>query len=101
MMFLMDLLAPPIPAGKRSEVDKLLTELLRIGQTDDFLSEHPSTTFNRDCRHIRARQIGARLDEIGGIKLMAYVHRQVKRKLGKILGEHLEAAWHNVGPWLY
>ena len=101
MIFLSDLLFPPIPAGKRAEVDKLLAELLRIGRTDDFLSERPGGQFNVECRHIRTRLIGARLDEMGGIKLMAYVHRQVRRKLGRLLGEHLEAAWEKVGPWRY
>jgi hypothetical protein len=101
MNFLIDLLAPPIPSGKRAEVEKLLAELYRIGQAEDFLSEHPGAAYNRDCRHIRTRQIGARLDELGGINLMSYIHRKVKRKLGKMLGEHLEAAWHDVGPWRY
>ncbi len=101
MNFLMDLIAPPIPAGRRAEVEKLLAELIRIGQTEDFLSEHPGLAYNRDCRHIRTRQIGTRLDELGGLNLMAYVYRQVKRKLGKILAEHLEAAWDMVGPWRY
>jgi hypothetical protein len=101
MIFLLDLIAPPIPPGSRAEVQKIMAELLRIGQTEDFLSEHPGLAYNRDCRHIRTRQLGARLDELGGIQLMGYVHRQVRRKLGKILGEHLEAAWHQVGEWLY
>ena len=101
MTFILDLIAPPIPTGARPEVEKLLAELLRIGQTEDFLSERPGLSYNRDCRHVRTRQIGARLDELGGLNLMAYVHRQVKRKLGKILGEHLEAAWDKVGPWRY
>jgi hypothetical protein len=101
MEFIMDLIAPPIPSGKRPEVEKMLAELLRIGQTEDFLSERPGGSYNRDCRHIRTCQIGARLHEIGGINLMGYVHRQVKRKLGKTLGEHLEAAWDRVGDWRY
>jgi hypothetical protein len=101
MIFLMDLIAPPIPSGKRAEVEKMLAELYRIGQAEDFLSEHPGAAFNKDCRHIRTRQIGARLDELGGINLMGYIHRKVKRKLGKMLGEHLEAAWDHVGPWRY
>ncbi len=100
MSFLRDLiLGAPCPPGHKKEVDRLLKELLRIGRTDDFLSERPGQSFNLQCRHIRAREIGKRLDEIGGISLMEYAYQRVNKQLGSTLGEHLDFAWREVGSW--
>jgi hypothetical protein len=100
-VFFQDLLAiSPCQSHYRPEVARLTDELIRIGQTDDFLSERPGPPFNMQCRHIRARQIGQRLDELGGLKLMAYVYRRTKRKAGKALGSHLEYCWTEVGRWV-
>ena len=100
MNFLGDLLNKPYPGHAKQEVERLLDELVRIGKTDDFLSERPGGGFNRDCRHIRTREIGQRLDEIGGLPLMEYANRRVRRKLGKNLSWHLEAAWKDIGRWI-
>ena len=100
MNFLADLFSKPYPAHARPEVERLLDELLRIGKADDYLSERPGGGFNRDCRHIRTREIGQRLDEIGGLALMEFVNRKVRRKLGKNLSWHLEAAWKDIGKWI-
>jgi hypothetical protein len=100
-VFFQDLLAiPPCQSHYRSEVARLTDELIRIGQTDDFLSERPGSSFNMQCRHIRARLIGQRLDEIGGLELMMYVYRGTKRKAGKTLASHLEYCWTDVGKWV-
>lgn len=100
MNFLSDLFVKPYPGHAKQEVDRLIDELVRIGKTEDFLSERPGGAFNRESRHIRAREIGKRLDEIGGLPLMEYVNRQVRRKLGKNLSWHLEAAWKDIGKWI-
>ncbi len=100
MDFLTDLFSKPYPSHASAEVDRLIGELLRIGKTEDFLSERPGGSFNRDCRHIRTREIGKRLDEIGGLPLMAFANRSVRRKLGKDLSWHLEAAWKDIGKWI-
>jgi hypothetical protein len=100
MSFLRDLFMKPYPDHARQDVERMLDELLRIGKADDFLSERPGGGFNRECRHIRAREIGKRLDEIGGLELMEYANRQVRRKLGKNLSWHLEAAWKDIGKWI-
>jgi hypothetical protein len=101
MSFLADLLGiVPCPAHARDEVDRLLNELLRIGETDDFLSERPGGAFNIQCRHVRAIQIGKRLKEIGGSKLMEYSLRKIKKKLGKTIFAHLEYAWDDIGQWV-
>lgn len=100
MDFITDLLNKPYPSHTSQEVDRMLSELVRIGQTEDFLSERPGGAFNRECRHIRAREIGKRLDEIGGLRLMEYANRHVRRKLGKNLSWHLEASWKDIGQWI-
>ena len=90
----------PYPPGMKSEVDKLINELLLIGEKEDYLSETPGGAFNIQCRHNRTRQIGKRLNEIGEFPLMEYVYRKVRKKLGNNLGEHLEYAWSDIGKWL-
>lgn len=101
MSFLADLLGiVPCPAHARNEVDRLLEELLRIGKSDDYLSERPGGAFNSQSRHVRAIQIGKRLNEIGGAKLMEYSLRRVKKKLGKTIFAHLEYAWEEIGQWV-
>lgn len=100
MNFLTDLFIKPYPSHARQEVDRLIDELVRIGKTEDFLSERPGGSFNRDCRHIRSRGIGTRLNEIGGLALMEYANRRIRRKLGKNLSWHLEACWRDIGDWI-
>ena len=100
MDFLTDMFVKPYPAHAKDEVERLIEELLRIGKVDDFLSERSGGAFNRECRHIRAREIGKRLDELGGVDLMLYVNRRVRRKLGKNMSWHLEAAWKDIGHWI-
>jgi len=101
MSFLADLIGKvPCPAHARQEVDRLIDELLRIGKTEDFLSERPGGSFNVQCRHVRSIGIGKRLNEIGGEKLMEYSLRRVKKKLGKDIFAHLEYAWDDLGQWV-
>ena len=101
MTFLRDLFIKPYPGHASQEVQRLIDELCRIGKTEDFLSERPGAGFNRDNRNIRAREIGTRLHELGGLPLMEYVNRRVRRVLGKNLSWHLEAAWKDIGDWIY
>jgi len=102
MSFLQDLLSKPYPSEKATEVERMVEQLVKIGKTDDFLCERFTPGFNSQMRNVQARDIGKRLDEIGGLALMEYVHRQVRRKSGKggkILAEHLEYCWDGVGKW--
>lgn len=100
MYFLTDLFVKPYPSHAQQEVTRLLDELVRIGKNEDFLSERPGGAFNRESRHIRTRDIGKRLHDLGGLKLMEYANRHVRRKLGKNLSWHLEAAWKDIGDWI-
>ncbi len=99
MYWLTDLFSKPYEAHHQAEVEKLIADLIQIGKRDDFLSERPGGGFNIQCRHIRAIDIGKRLHEMGGLALMEYVYRRVRRKTSRVLGEHLQYAWDGVGAW--
>ncbi len=100
MQQLRDILMKPYPSQNKQEVEHLLEELYQIGKTDDFLSERPGGGFNGQCRHIRTRVIGQRLNEIGGLPLMEYADRKVRRKLGAKFSTHLQYAWNEIGKWV-
>jgi len=94
----------PCPPENKEEMDRLVNELLVIAKQDDFLSEHPGGAFNVQCKHIRARAIGKRIEEINGVELMEWIFDKVKKKLGKHGGrtaEHLGYCWNDMGNWKY
>lgn len=87
-----------------SDISRMIDELLRIGKKEDYLSLRPGGAFDQNCRHIRAREIGKRLDEIGGVDLMWYVFSVLEKKLGRKhsdLAEHLGYCWNHLGEWRY
>ncbi len=88
-----------LPSEKKREVDRLLDELVKIGKQDDFLSLHPGGQFNVRCHHVRAKAIGRRLNEIGGLALMQAGRAHVRRKLKDVMAEHLDYCWQDVGEW--
>ena len=90
----------PYPKEHKDEVEKLIKELYAIGERDDFLSERPGYPFNAQCRHMRAREIGQRLNEIGQFDLMEYAAQRVRKKMGLTLFSHLEFAWSEIGTWM-
>ena len=89
----------PYPAEMGNEVNKLVNELITIGIKEDYLSEFPGNGYNGQCRHIRTRAIGKRLDEIGGNALMQWTYAKVRRKAGKTPASHLEYAWREIGQF--
>lgn len=80
------------------EVDALVAQLIEIGQTCDFVSDS-GDNFDGNGYHIRAREIGIRLNEIGGMELMQTVCYRVVAILGPGLGRSLEVAWGYIGNW--
>lgn len=89
-----------LPPVQRDEVNRLLDELVKIGKLDDFLSLQPGGPFDIHCHHVRSRQIGVRLDELGGLDLMQAARSYVQRKLKKTnLAEHLDYCWQDIGEW--
>lgn len=89
-----------VPSNLKPEVNRMVEELIRIGESDDFLSERPGGFFNAQCRHIRSREIGQRLNEIGGYALMEKIHKRVQKRLGKKLASHLSYSWADIGKWV-
>ena len=100
MGFLTELFKRPYPEHAKPEIERLINELVRIGKTEDFLSERPGGSFNIQCRHLRTREIGKRLDELGGIELMEYIQKKISKKLNPNLAAHLGYAWTDVGKWV-
>ena len=78
-----------------ADVKALVDELTVIGGTDGFLSFTPGGRFNPQCRHIRAREIGMRLNMMGGSSLMRKVYDRVECPNAR----HLAAAWGEIGDW--
>lgn len=99
MGFFEDIFNQPYPAHAKPEVERLIDELTRIGKMEDFLSERPGGSFNMQCRHIRAREIGKRLEDLGGTRLMEYVQKKIRKQLTPTLAEHLGYAWDAIGKW--
>lgn len=88
-----------LSSHQQKEVEKLIRDLIQIGKSDDFLSLSPGGAFDIQCHHRQARDIGKRLNDIGGLNLMAAVRHRIKRKLKAILAEHLDHCWKGVGEW--
>jgi hypothetical protein len=82
---------PPVPAEFRTLID----ELTVIGAKEGFLSFKPGGRFNQQCRHIRAREIGMRLNMQGGSGLMRKVYDRVDCPNAR----QLAAAWDEIGDW--
>lgn len=89
----------PCPSEFKPEVNKLIENLIKIGDRDDYLSEVPGSPFNFQCRHIEAITIGKRLHEIGDFPLMDYAFAKVRKKLGAKFSDHLDYAWKGIGNW--
>ena len=77
------------------ELAAFIAELNAIGLQDGFLSFRPGGKFNQQCRHIRAREIGMRLNMIGGSSLMRKVYERVECPKAR----QLAAAWDEIGDW--
>ncbi|MFW5714136.1 MAG: hypothetical protein ACOCYU_05640 [Brevefilum sp.] len=88
-----------LPPEQKREVKRLLEELVRIGEMEDYLSLHRGGKYNVNYHHKRAREIGARLNEIGGLALMQAARARVKRKLDPVMAEHLDFCWMEIGEW--
>lgn len=83
----------------KNEAETLITELIEIGKKVDYLSERPGGEFNGQCHNIRARAIGKRLNELGGLDLMQLARQRVKKKLKMNIASHLDYAWDQIGRW--
>ena len=93
----------PLPKGltpvNRQEAERLILELIGVGNKDGFLSEHPGGQFDFRCHNLEARRIGQRLNELGGVELMMAARERIRRKLGMTSMSHLDYAWSDIGKW--
>lgn len=78
------------------EIYRLLNELLEIGERDGFISAEGGPQFD-EMRHRRAREIGERLNRLGGIAFMRAAHDCVRSAGGE--ARKLEMAWDGIGDW--
>ena len=83
----------------KAEVKKIVEELVKIGRLDDFISLTPGGPFDIQFHHRDAKQIGRKLNQIGGVPLMFAVRQTVKYKLKDVLAEHLDHCWKGIGDW--
>ena len=88
-----------LPAERKQEVKEIINKLMVIGKQDDFLSVVPGGPIDHQCHHRQAKDIGRRLNAIGGLDLMMAVRMTIRRKLKDILAEHLDHCWKDIGDW--
>ncbi|MEA4812428.1 MAG: hypothetical protein VB108_07665 [Anaerolineaceae bacterium] len=88
-----------LDAPRKAEVNSIIEKLVKIGRTDDFLSVVPGGPFDLQCHHREARDLGRRLNEMGGLPLMMAVRNTIRRKLKDVMAEHLDHCWKEIGQW--
>ncbi|HSN95344.1 MAG TPA: hypothetical protein VLR89_09835 [Anaerolineaceae bacterium] len=88
-----------LDAHRKAEVRTMIEKLVTIGRKDDFLSLVPGGDFDMQCHHREAREIGKRLNEMGGLPLMWSVRNSIRGKLKDTLAEHLDHCWKEIGKW--
>jgi hypothetical protein len=88
-----------LSSEQKKEFNRLLADLIKIGQQDDYLSTIPGGQFDIHCHHVGARRIGQALHQLGGLELMQAAREQVKRKLKMVMAEHLDYCWQDIGGW--
>ena len=81
------------------EADKLVAELIGIGRREDYIGTPSSGSYNVNGKHTRTREIGERLNQLGGQKLMLAAAYRVKADLGSIALSYLNSAWAWIGNW--
>lgn len=80
---------------RAADLTPYVDELTLIGAKEGFLSFTPGGRFNPQGRHIRAREIGMRLNMMGGSSLMRKVYERVECQNAR----QLAGAWEEIGDW--
>ena len=82
------------------EADRLVDELIKIGCKTGFLACEPGDGLDRNGCSIRVRQIGQRLNEIGGLRLMKIAWWRVRFALSPgPASRDLGMVWDLIGDW--
>lgn len=87
------------------QMRQLVEEIIKIGADIKDPSYASSGYFyqNQEGQHTRdprTREIGSRVNDIGGFSLMQSVHKRVSDKLGSRPARELEMTWSGIGQWL-
>lgn len=77
----------------------LTVELFGISRGRGFISSTPGADFDARGYHIRARQIGALLDQVGGLQVMRAAAEELRRTCGDLASGELACIWDGVGDW--
>ena len=82
------------------EADRLVGELTKVGFKEGFLSSESGGRFDQNGCSIRAQQIGQRLSEIGGLRLMKIAWWRVRFALSPgSASRDLDMTWDLIGDW--
>jgi len=84
--------------------DELFQELLDIAECYGTNAYYSGGYFllpsgDGQVKNERARRVGLRLHELGGIKLMREAHAFVLAQAGRTAARDLETCWDGIGEW--
>ena len=81
------------------DMDDLILELVHIGRTGEgkIHARNGANFVNGSTK--RVREIGRKLDRLGGIDLMVAARGAVQSHLGRRAAQRLEAVWGGIGEW--
>jgi hypothetical protein len=81
------------------DTDDLILELVHIGRAGEGkVRAQNGANFVHGSKK-RVREIGRKLDRLGGIDLMVAARGAVQSHLGRSAAQHLEATWRGIGQW--
>lgn len=85
--------------------DSLVQELLEIGrQVKDRSFSASGYMYRNDegglAKNERAREIGQKINSMGGMQAMQAAHQAISEQLGSAAARELEAIWKGIGGWM-
>jgi hypothetical protein len=82
------------------KADRMVDELVMIGRKKGFILYSSTCGYGRDGACIRAQEIGRRLNDIGGLRLMKQAWWRVRFELSPgSAGRDLDIIWDRIGEW--
>lgn len=82
------------------EVERLVDELVEIGHEGGFVSTGGPKAYDSYGVSLRAREIGQRLNEMGGLRLMKNAWWRVRLALSPgPASRDLDIIWNRIGEW--
>lgn len=82
------------------EIECLVDELVAIGREEGFVSTSGPKIYDCYGVSLRAREIGKRLNDMGGLRLMKNVWWRVRLALSPSpASRDLDIIWNRIGEW--